>query len=280
MTWSHVPELAYDRRGHGPALVLIHGLGSSRRVWDPVMQRLAEKFDVLAVDLPGFGGSAPLPSGTPIPPSALAAAVGGLLDDLGIGAAHLVGNSLGGWVALELAGTRRTASVTLLSPAGLWSPSTPLYCKASVLASRWITRHAAGPLPRIVAYRWGRVLVLGQSHGRPSRMTVEQARTTISAMGGCPGFEAAFAGTARGYRAERLVEVPFTLAFGSRDLILLPRSSRRLDRLPLGTPVESLPGCGHFPTYDDPVAVADLIDASAARAGHEPSTHAPKGPSA
>ena len=98
--------LAFTRRGAGAPLVLLHGLGSSRRAWDPVVPALAERFDVLAVDLPGFGDSKPFPPQLEPHPAALAAAVDGLLEDLGIDAPHLVGNSLGGWVALELAHTK------------------------------------------------------------------------------------------------------------------------------------------------------------------------------
>ena len=112
--------LAFTRLGSGPPLVLLHALGSSRRVWEPVIPALSEHFDVVAVDLPGFGDSAPLPPETEPSSEVLASTVAGLLDDLGTGSAHVVGNSLGGWVALELAELRQAASVTLLSPAGLW----------------------------------------------------------------------------------------------------------------------------------------------------------------
>lgn len=260
-----VNRLAYTRCGTGAPLVLLHGIGLSRRVWEPVIPMLARQFDVLTVDLPGFGASEPLPSATPPRPDALATAIAGLLDDLGIGTAHVVGNSLGGWVALELAGFRPTASVTLLSPAGLWSRRTPLYCRVTLRTTRWLARHAPGPLSRLVAYRAGRILVLGQSHGRPAHMSEEQAGTTISDMAGCPGFDATLAATAHRYLAARPVTAPVTVAFGSGDHVLLPRQSRHLDQLPAGTRLESLPGCGHVPTYDDPIAVAGLIVASAAR---------------
>ena len=55
---------AYSRSGQGEPLVLLHGIGSSRDAWDAVVPALAERFDVIAVDLPGFGASAPLPAGT------------------------------------------------------------------------------------------------------------------------------------------------------------------------------------------------------------------------
>src|SRR4051794_41885281 len=121
--------LAYTRSGAGARMVLLHGLGFSRRSWDPVVPALAERFDVLAVDLPGFGNSPPLAGVTPVP-AALAATVAGLLDDLGIGRAHIVGNSLGGWGALEIGPIRAAPSVALPSPAGVWKGGTPPPCPA------------------------------------------------------------------------------------------------------------------------------------------------------
>jgi pimeloyl-ACP methyl ester carboxylesterase len=99
--------LASNRTGAGSPMVLLHPLGSDRGVWDPVVPALAEDFDVLAVDLPGFGDSPPLPADVEPSPAALAQAVAGLLDELGIERPAVVGNSVGGWVALELAARRR-----------------------------------------------------------------------------------------------------------------------------------------------------------------------------
>ena len=62
------------------------------------------------------------------------------------------------------------------------------------------------------------------------------------------------------------IEAPVTVAFGSRDLLLLPHQSRHLDQLPPGTRVEALPGCGHVPIADDPGAVTAQILRSTARA--------------
>jgi pimeloyl-ACP methyl ester carboxylesterase len=171
-------------------------------------------------------------------------------------------------VALELAASRPVASLTLLSPAGLWRGDTPWYCRASLRATRWLTRRAAGPLSRLVNYRLGRALAFGQTHGRPGQLTAGYARAAIRAMGTCPGFDAALRATARRrYLASAPISAPVTVAFGSRDLLLLRHQSRHLDQLPPGTQVESLPGCGHVPMADDPGAVAALIIASAARAG-------------
>jgi pimeloyl-ACP methyl ester carboxylesterase len=224
--------LTFTRSGSGAPLVLLHGIGGSRHSWDPVIPALAEHFDVLAIDLPGHGDSEPMsPQVEPLP-AVLAAAVAGLLDDLGITAPHIAGNSLGGWVALELAGIRPAASLALLSPAGLWRGDTPLYCRASLRASRWFAEHAAGPLARLMSYRLGRILVLGQTHGRPARMAPGYARTAIRTMGTCAGFHATLEATARRrYRSGPPIDAPVTVAFGSRDFLLLRRQSRHLDEL-------------------------------------------------
>jgi pimeloyl-ACP methyl ester carboxylesterase len=266
-----MPPLAVTRSGTGAPLVLLHGIGSSRRAWDPVLPALAARFDVIAVDLPGFGDSAPLYGQAEVPPARLAESVADLLDDLGVTAPHLAGNSLGGWVALELAARRPVASLTLLSPAGLWPGNSPQYGLVSLRASRWLARHATAPLSRLVRYRLGRILLLGQTHGRPARLTAEYARAAVETLGRCPGFEAALAGTARRrYLAATPITAPVTVAFGSRDRLLL-RGSRHLGQLPPHTQAEALPGCGHVPMADDPAAVAALITRTATRAA-EPTT--------
>jgi pimeloyl-ACP methyl ester carboxylesterase len=258
--------LAITRSGTGAPLVLLHGLGASRRSFDAVLPALAARFDVIAVDLPGFGESAPVPGPGEVPPAVLAQHVADLLDDLGVSTPHVVGNSLGGWVALELASRRPVASLTLLSPAGLWPRNTPLYDRISLGASRWLARHATGLLCRLVAARLGRALVLGQTHGHPMRLSTEYARAAVTELGRCPGFEAALAGTAkRHFVATGPITAPVTVAFGSRDVLLL-RGSRRLGQLPPQTRTETLPGCGHLPMADDPAAVAALITRTATEA--------------
>lgn len=84
-----------------------------------MLPRLEERFEVLAVDLPGFGRSEPLPPGVDSTPDALADAVEDELARAGFDSAHIVGNSLGGWIALELARRGRALTVTAISPAGL-----------------------------------------------------------------------------------------------------------------------------------------------------------------
>lgn len=258
--------LAYTRLGTGQPLLLLHGIGLSRNSWDPVLPELAKHFDVLAVDLPGFGASPPLPDDVPSSPAVLAGAVAELLRELDIDQPHVVGNSLGGWVALELAHIHPAASITLLSPAGFWRRArTPRYCRFTLHATRWFASSAPRLLDRVVGNRVGRYLVMRQSHARPSRMTPQQARDAIHAFGSAPGFAATMRATANiRYLATSAILAPVTVAFGSKDLVLLHRQSQHIDQLPPHTTTAELPGCGHVPMTDDPVAVATLIRAAAA----------------
>ena len=95
---EQVNATGYSRGGQGESLVLLHGLGASREAWDAIMPALAQRFDVIAVDLPGFGTSPPLPAGTEPSPAELAAAVARMLTDLGsTGPTWLGTPSAGGW---------------------------------------------------------------------------------------------------------------------------------------------------------------------------------------
>jgi pimeloyl-ACP methyl ester carboxylesterase len=245
--------IAGTRRGAGPPLVLLHTLGTDHRMWDPVLDRLARERDVLALDLPGFGGSPSVDGGSP---PALGAAVAGWLAAQGMERPHVAGNSLGGWVALEIALAGRAASATAIAPAGLWpEPLLPKRATARALARALLP--VAGPLMRWPA---ARRLALGTSAGHPERIPAADARRLVRAYATAPGFEAVNAAM----RASRFagladIAVPVTLAWCELDrLVNRPR------RLPPGVRSLDLPDCGHLPVWDDPDAVARvLLDGSA-----------------
>src|SRR5947207_2828093 len=102
--------LNHHRAGEGPALVLIHGIGSRWEVWEPVLATVAAEREVVAIDLPGFAGSEMPPPGTPAGAASLTRLVGEFLDELGLERPHVAGNSLGGRVALELGKSGRARS--------------------------------------------------------------------------------------------------------------------------------------------------------------------------
>ena len=120
-------SLALDRGGTGPPLVLVHGLGLDRRCWSPVREALQQHHDVVAVDLPGFGKSRALPTGDTPTPTRLADVLEHDIDRLGLAAPAVIGNSLGGWVALELARRGRASCVVAIAPSGLETPAERSY---------------------------------------------------------------------------------------------------------------------------------------------------------
>jgi pimeloyl-ACP methyl ester carboxylesterase len=143
-------SLNYIRVGSGEPLLLIHPLGADIVVWEPVLERLATQRDVIAVDMPGFGASPALANGSEPTPTALAAAIGRFLDSLGLERVHVAGNSLGGWVAFELAKAGRALSATgsarRASGPGLSGRAAAPTCGASAAACcRWCRRSCAAP---------------------------------------------------------------------------------------------------------------------------------------
>ena len=256
----HASRLAYDRSGRGEPLVLLHGQGFSRRSFDPVVPALAVRRDVIAVDLPGHGGSPRQPKGAGNAPRDLAVAVAELLDELELPTVHVAGNSMGGWVALELAKLGRARTVTALAPAGLWRRPAPLHIRGGLRLARLNAKIVRRLFPNAPRTRIGRALAASQVSGHPFRMPYEPARDAVHAMAAAPGFRE----TLRALEKDRFsggaaITVPVTVAFGTRDRVLLPRVARRRDQLPEQTRWVRLRGCGHVPMVDDPTATADLL---------------------
>ena len=253
-------EVHHEVHGAGEPLLLIHGTGSNLRVWDPLVDRLAARRAVIAVDLPGFGLSPRMKPGTPPTPFGFARVLAGFLRELGHHTAHVAGNSVGGWTALEMAKLGAARSVVALSPAGLWAWRTPLYTKLSVSATRLSCRLLDPLMPTLLSRPLGRKVAMWQQFAHPERLppraAVEAARTFAYS----PGFEEHLIATGRErFVGGRSIEVPVTVAFGQRDRLLLRNQSRHRVELPPQTRWFELPDCGHVPTYDDPSLVARVL---------------------
>lgn len=256
--------LNFHREGSGEPLVLVHGLGSSWEIWEPVIPSLAERYDVVAVDLPGFGGS-PAPDEAPSI-ATLTDGVEGLLDELGLGRARVVGNSMGGWVALELARRGRAVSVVAISPAGMGTARENAYASGLVRVLRAMAGPAARIAPTAARSGAGRTLLAGPLFARPWRMRPEYLVTAARRYAEAESFDS-MRRWIFSHRAEGLDDVrcPVLIAWGSRDVLLLPRQAQRfVDALP-DAELRPLPGLGHAPMSDDPELVASMIGEFAAR---------------
>jgi pimeloyl-ACP methyl ester carboxylesterase len=222
-------KLNYERRGSGEPLLLIHGTGSHWRVWEPVLDTLAVRHEVIAVDLPGHGGSGRAPDGTPPTAAGFARLISTFLrEELGIESAHVAGNSMGGWTALEMAKLGHARSLTALCPAGLWRTRTPRYCivsfRFSYALSRLLGRRGARLATSTAA---GRTIVMGQYFGRPWRIPAGEAAGLVRNLAESPGFLAHLQATVlERFFGGRGIVAPVTVAWGTRDIMLLPWQSR------------------------------------------------------
>lgn len=254
--------LAFDRRGSGPSLVLIHGLGSARTVWKLVTPELAKSFDVIAVDLPGHGETPWVP-GTAMDPRALGDSVRATLDAIGVKRAHLVGNSLGGWTAIELAAATpdRVASIVALAPAGM--RDTPLDKVAmSFRINRYLARGLRPIMPTMLKYE--RLRALGFARNSPVWKTwsLETCRDAAEAMASAEGYDAALQGILHRVAESALripSTIPFTVVFGDTDTVLPPSTSQSRKYMPSHARWLDWETCGHGVQLDCPDKVIALI---------------------
>ena len=259
--------LEHSRAGTGPALLLVHGIGSWGRCWDPVVPLLTPHRHVVTVDLPGFGRT-PMKHGQDMSPRGLARTVAEFLAEIGVERPHVAGNSLGGWIGLELARAGAVASVTGVSPAGLWR-TPPLHMRTQVRMLRQVPLalgergvDIVGALPPV------RVAMTANVFGRPWRLSRPEMTAQVQAVRRCTGFESVLR-TAEHLRfvGGMVIDVPVTIAFGNRDLIFAGQGCRLREELPAHTRwVDPPRGWGHVPFWDDPRGIADLLLAGSASA--------------
>jgi pimeloyl-ACP methyl ester carboxylesterase len=262
-------QLNHHRVGQGEPLVLLHGIGSRWQMWRPVIDRLAEHHDVIAVDLPGFGSSPMPPPGTAPGIESLIALTSVFLTELGVERPHVAGNSMGGLMALEMATRGLVRSATALSPAGFANRPEMGYGRASLWLSVRLARRTAPRARGMFATATGRRLGLSLFVARPERLSADEAADNTRALAEAPWFDETLPSLrAFEFPDEDEVRVPVTVAWGSKDRLLLPRQARRAARAIPRARVLMLHGCGHVPTWDDPAQVASVILDGAAAAGN------------
>jgi pimeloyl-ACP methyl ester carboxylesterase len=252
-----------DRR---PQLLLIHGLGGSRSIWEPVIPLLEGEREVHAIDMPGFGETPPL-EGEEATAANLARAVSEECARNGIDCPHVAGNSLGGWVGLEMGRFGWAASVTALSPAGLWTRplGEPSGGGARMLlrGSPWVK--AARPfLSVVLQFPQTRHAAFQSIAAHPERIPPDAARALVLGWLDGEGYDSANRAMRShvfdpaGYPSD----VPVTIAWCERDRLLGPPKPHRR---PAGARFLVLPGVGHTPTWDDPELVAQTLLEGSAR---------------
>jgi pimeloyl-ACP methyl ester carboxylesterase len=246
--------IAIDETGHGPPIVLLHGVGANRAIWRRVTPALAEDRHVIAPDLPGFGESDAAASGFEL--DAVASVLADVLADYADGAFDLVGNSLGGAVAVALAFERPelVRRLVLAAPAGFVSRPPPIAAAAGALADRALTarRIIGAPAARSATAR--RALMWG-TIAEPQRLTADDARMMVRASRGSTRIGAAVAAVLRADLRSQLtrVEAPVGVIWGWRDRIVPISTLRAIRAVRPDAVVATIPRAAHVPQMERPL---------------------------
>lgn len=260
-----------QQMGAGPVLLLVHGTGAATHSWRALAPLLARHFTVIAPDLPGHGftSAAARAAGLSLP--GMAAALAGLLRQLGVAPQIVVGHSAGAAILARMCLDGAIAPRLLISLNGALLPLTGVPGHIYLPLARLF---ASLPLmPRLVAWRARNPALLRQmlvSTGstidaegeRCYQQLVRSPRHVAAAIGMMANWELATL-----ERALPGLPVPLVLVAGAVDGTVPPEHARRLAaRLPRARLVE-LPGLGHLAHEEDPPGVAALIETLAREAG-------------
>jgi pimeloyl-ACP methyl ester carboxylesterase len=260
-------QLSWDRAGSGEPLLLLHGIGSTHADFVALRPRLDARFRVLAPDLPGHGQSSPLPGRPTI--AAIADAIEADLDESGVGTVHVLGNSIGARIALELAVRGRARSVVAISPSGMNTSTERLYQAALMGGNRLALRGLRPLIPAAARTALGRSVLLAGLRSTPWRSTEPEALALREGFAKADAFWQMLrwgivtdvpAGLDR-------IDCPVLLAQGTADLIAVGQTPRYLAAIP-GARFVPLLGAGHAPQSDTPHAILRLVDEATAAAGN------------
>ncbi len=263
---------ALYRAGAGEPLVLIHGFTATWRCWLPVLGLLAPRFEVIAPTLHGHDGG-PTP---PVAARTLAHAADHfelLLDELGVGSAHLAGNSMGGALALELAKRGRARSVVAISPGGGWEEGDSREVeriirlfKRTQRSARATVKHHERLLARPGFRKVGMRDIMARGHLVPAEEAVLMTRSSIRCAVVEDVFKTMRNGSGRVVDLDQ-VKAPTLVVWGEKDRLLpMDRHADRFRREIPGVRFEVMRGLGHTPMWDDPGQIAERIAGFAAGA--------------
>lgn len=252
----------YHRRlGTGKPLLLVHGLGSSWQTWQPVLDGLAARRQVIAVDLPGFGETPPMEGELSI--ATLADALTEFIDDQGLHGVDLLGSSVGARLVLELARRHVGGHVVALDPGGFWTPRQLRFFGVSIKATISLVRVTLPASSILAGNAVSRSALLAQLSAKPWALASDLVAQELRSWARAPGYDALLdallhgpdqAGSPRGSLAGRVV-----IGWGRQDRVVTPsQAATALARFP-DAELHWFDSCGHFPMWDQPAETVRLV---------------------
>ena len=245
-------DIAYQRAGDGPPLLLVHGAGDDSRVWQPQLSALADAFTVVAWDEPGSGRSADLPEGFGL--ADYAACLAGLIDGLALGPVHLAGLSWGGTVALQTYADapHLVGTLVLADTYAGWAGSLPADEVRQRVAG--VRRVLAAPAEDVVLVAPG--LFAGEPPAAFAALLTELAagvrRETLAAQ---------LVAMAEADLRDLLprIDVPTLLVWGEQDARSPQDVARQFEQAIPGARLVVLPDCGHLSNLEQPARFNEAV---------------------
>lgn len=255
-------KMHFVRNGSGKPLLLLHGLGGSWRSWTPILETLAAEREVIAVDLPGHGATAPLPGEPTF--YTLADSVTAFLTAEGLLGIDAVGSSMGARLVLELA--RRggvLGAVVALDPGGFWRGWERTYFGTTIGFSIRLVRALQPVMPFLTGNALTRSLLLAQFSAHPSRLPSHIVLQEMRDYAAAPSFDPLLRSLAEGPPQEGVpagsLRSRTLIVWGRQDRVCLPRQAARAVAHFPDARLHWLDDCGHFPQWDQPAETVRLV---------------------
>lgn len=266
-------RLSWERAGTGEPLLLLHGIGTTHDDFAALRPALEAEYEVLAVDLPGHGNSAALTERPTV--RAVADVIEADLDALGVGRVHVLGDSLGARIAIELARRDRALSVVAIAPSGLNVVPERIFQGAAMSTSRLLMRGLRPVIANMARSTLGRTALLTGLRSRPWDASAIEARAMLGGFGESEGFwRLLFWGILADLpTGPQHIRCPVILAQGTADLISSAQTPRYLLAIP-GSTFQPLLGAGHAPQSDAPDAILRMVAQASRRSLSAAAHHA------
>ena len=252
--------LNFIRQGTGPSLLLVHGIGGSWRSWNTILPALSEVRDVVALDLPGHGGSPAVASSGTF--KGLADSVENFIVDQSIEGIDIVGSSLGARIVLEMARRGKVGATIALDPGGFWRGWERTYFRITLSASIRLVRGLGSTLPTLSRNAVTRTMLLAQLSARPWKLDGTIVTAELKSFATTKTFDAivrdlATAPEQQGPAAK--TSQPVVIGWGRQDRLCLPRQAARAMEAFPSARLHWFEKCGHFPMWDQPEETIQLI---------------------
>ncbi len=248
-----------------PPLVLVHGLGSAGTIWKSLLPELVKNFTVYSIDLPGHGDSG-LDEEEKYDPRSIGKMILEYMEEVqNVHEMHVAGNSLGGWITLEMAALEpnRISSVTALAPAGLWVEPPTMKIPPSI-DSRILAKISqffmpiAFHIPPLKALGYRKITHLWRE------LSYESCRDSVIAMARSKGYKPLWQGMrGKSFASQIAPEVKVSIVFGDSDLTLPEKLAQDRSVAPSHADWIRVANCAHVIMWNHPETTVKLITESA-----------------